>query len=139
MSASPESIVRRFEEEIVNGGRFELLGEVWAEDCEWHGGSLGDVYGLANLSAFMSANAGGAFSGMHLTIEETITTGEKVVMRFTNSGTQTGPFMGAEATGKRAEWLGIGIFTVRNERIVEAWFGEDILGMMLQLGVVDRG
>jgi predicted ester cyclase len=44
--------------------------------------------------------------------------------------------MGAPATGKRAEWLGIAIYTVVNRKIADAWFGEDVLGMMRQLGVV---
>jgi hypothetical protein len=30
----------------------------------------------------------------------------------------------------------IGIYTVRDGQIIEAWFAEDILGMMLQLGII---
>ena len=33
-------------------------------------------------------------------------------------------------------WLGVGIYTVRDGRIVEGWFAEDVLGMFRQLGVV---
>jgi predicted ester cyclase len=44
--------------------------------------------------------------------------------------------MGNPATGKHAEWLGIGIYTVRDGRIAEAWFAEDILGMLQQLDAV---
>jgi len=44
--------------------------------------------------------------------------------------------MGAPATGKRAEWFGVAVYTVVAGKITEAWFGEDVLGMMLQLGVV---
>ena len=57
-------------------------------------------------------------------------------MRFTNSRIHTGTFIGAPATGKRAEWLGVAVYTVVAAKITEAWFGEDVLGMMLQLGVV---
>jgi predicted ester cyclase len=41
--------------------------------------------------------------------------------------------MGAAATGKHAEWLGIAIYTVVDGKIADARFGEDVLGMMLQL------
>jgi predicted ester cyclase len=51
-------------------------------------------------------------------------------------GTHTGPFLGTPATGRRAEWVGIGIYTVRDGKITEAWFGEDILGMLFQLGAI---
>jgi predicted ester cyclase len=44
--------------------------------------------------------------------------------------------MNTPATGKRAEWLGVGIYTVRDGRIAEAWFAEDILGMLLQLDAI---
>jgi len=57
-----------------------------------------------------------------------------VVLRFTNSGTNVGPFMNRPATGKRAEWLGI--YTVRAGCITEGWFAEDILGLLLQLGAI---
>lgn len=33
------------------------------------------------------------------------------MVRFTDGGTQTGPCLGAPATGKYADWLGIGIHT----------------------------
>ena len=44
--------------------------------------------------------------------------------------------MGNPATGKHAEWLGIGIYTVRDGRITEGWFAEDILGLLLQLDAI---
>jgi len=135
--ADPVTLVKRFIERVVNGGDLSLIDELWAKDLAWHGGSLGDLEGLPALKRFMHANAAGAFSGMHLRIDDIVSVGSKVVVRFTNSGTQTGSFMGAPPTGKRAEWLGIGIYTVVNGRIVEGWFGEDVLGMLIQLGIVN--
>jgi steroid delta-isomerase-like uncharacterized protein len=129
-------VVRRFIEEVINGGRLELVDELWSEDLAWYGGSLGEIHGLAAYKAFLGASTKGAFSRMHLTIHDVVAADGKVAVRFTNSGTQTGAFMGAPATGKRAEWLGLAIYNVVNGRIAEAWFGEDVLGMMLQLGVV---
>ena len=73
---------------------------------------------------------------MHLTVEEIVSAGQKVVVRFTNRGTQTGPFMGTPPTGRHAEWLGIGIYTVTSGKISQAWFGEDVLGLLMQLGVI---
>ena len=68
--------------------------------------SPGDIHGLAALKAHMAASASGAFTGMHLTVQDIVPAGNKVAVRFTNSGTQTGPFMGAPPTGKHAEWPG---------------------------------
>ena len=137
IASDPVAVVRRFLDEVVDGGNLEAIDQLWAEDLAWHGGSLGDLYGLAALKAHMVASASGAFTGMHLTVNEIVAAGNKVVVRFTNSGTQTGPFMGTPPTGKHAEWLGIGIYTVTGGKISEGWFGEDILGMLLQLGIVN--
>jgi predicted ester cyclase len=73
---------------------------------------------------------------MHLEIHDVIAGGDKVVLRFTNSGTNVGPFMNNPATSKHAEWLGIGIYTVRNQRITEGWFAEDTLDMLTQLDAI---
>ncbi|MER5940408.1 SDR family NAD(P)-dependent oxidoreductase [Streptomyces sp. NPDC001928] len=132
----PETVVRRFLDEVVNGGDLSKVDDLWAEDLRWHGGSLGDVRGLAAFKNMMATSAADAFTGMHLDVQDVITSGDKVVVRFTNSGTHTGPFMGTPATGRHAEWLGIGIYAVAGGRIAEAWFGEDVLGMLLQLEAV---
>ena len=73
---------------------------------------------------------------MHLEIHEVIATADKVVLRFTNSGTNIGPFMCNPPTGKHAEWLGIGIYAVRDGRITQGWFAEDILSILLQLNLL---
>jgi predicted ester cyclase len=134
LATEPETVVQRFLTEVVNGGNLAANDELWAEDLIWHGGSLGEVHGLAAYKEFMAANGAGAFTGMRLTIHEVITAADKVVVRFTNSGTHTGPFMGVPPTGVRAAWLGIGIYTVTSGRISEAWFAEDIFGMLQQFG-----
>ncbi len=64
-----------------------------------------------------------------------MSSGDKVVVRFTNSGTHTGPFMGAAPTGKHAAWQGIGLYTVTGGRISEAWLAEDIPSVLRQLGL----
>ena len=130
------AVVRRFIDEVINGGRLDLVDDLWSKDLAWHGGSLGEIHGLSAYKTFLGAAASGAFSGMHLKVHDVVAADGKVAVRFTNSGTHTGTFMGAPATGKHAEWLGVAIYTVVDGKIAEAWFGEDVLGMMLQLGVV---
>lgn len=131
------AVVRRFIDGAINGGDLAVIDDTWAEDLTWNGGSLGTYEGREAFKAFAEANASGAFADMHLEIHDVIARDDKVVVRFTNSGTNVGAFMGNPATNKRAEWLGIGIYTVRDDRIVEAWFGEDVLGMLVQLDAID--
>jgi predicted ester cyclase len=127
------AVVRRFIDGAVNGGDLAVIDDTSSDDLIWNGGSLGTYEGKDALKAFMAQNAAGAWEGMHLEIHDVIAAGDQVVVRFTNSGTNTGPFLANPASGKHAQWLGIGIYTVRDGRIPGGWFAEDILGMLQQL------
>ena len=76
----------------------------------WHGGSLGIFEGKDAFKAFTQADSTGAFADMHLEIREFSVGGDRVVARFTNSGTNLGPILNNPPTGKHAEWLGVGIY-----------------------------
>jgi predicted ester cyclase len=130
------AVVRRFIDGAVNGGDPAVIDETWSEDLLWHGGSLGTFKGRAAFKTSFIANATSTWNDMHLEIHEVIASGDKIVLRFTNSGTNVGPFMGTPPTGKHAEWPGIGIYTVRDGRITEGWFAEDILAILIQLEVL---
>lgn len=128
------AVVERFLEQVVNKGHFELIDQLWAKSLVWHGASLGEIRGIDAYKKVMKSAAGSSFSDMHLDIKDIIASGDKVVVHFTNSGTNTGSFLGQPATGKHATWEGIGIYRMDNGKIAEAWFVEDILGQQQQLG-----
>jgi predicted ester cyclase len=131
-----EAVVRRFIDGWVNGGDLDVIDKTWSDDMSWHGGSLGTYHSRDAFKDFSAANAAGAFANTHLEIHELIAHGDKVIVRFTNSGTNIGPFLNNPPTGRHAEWLGIGIYTLRGGRITEGWFAEDILGMLIQLEAI---
>ena len=62
--------------------------------------------------------------------------GDKVVSRYTWSGTHQGEFYGVPATGKRVNWTVTATFRIADGKIREAWLNWDQLGLMQQLGVV---
>lgn len=128
------AIVKRFIEEILNAGNFNLISEFWTADMTWHGGSLGEVHGIENYTTMLKGAASGSFKEMHLTVKDMIVSGERVVVYFTNSGLNDGDFLGFKSTGKHLTWDGIGIYRIHNGKIAEAWFSEDLLGMFLQAG-----
>lgn len=132
----PAAVVHGFVDEVLNGGDIDAVDRFWHHDLRWHAGSAGDLKGIDDYRASLRAAVGGAFTGMHLTVHDTLVDGDTVVLRFTNSGTHDGSFLGVEASGKHAAWDGIGIYALRDGKIAEAWFGEDVLGMLVQLGAV---
>ncbi len=79
-----------------------------------------------------------AFPDLHITIEDQIVEGDKVVIRFTARGTHKGNLMDIPPTGKQMTTSGITVSRVVNGKFVESWTDFDALGMLQQLGVVPR-
>jgi predicted ester cyclase len=76
------------------------------------------------------------FPGFQSTIEDLLSEGDKVVLRFTFRGTHQGEFMGIAPTGKQVTMSGINILRIADGKIVEMWNQEDVLGMMRQIGAI---
>jgi len=76
-----------------------------------------------------------AFPDLRLAIDDQIAEGDKVVTRWSATGTHQGELMGTPATGKSTTVTGIGIDRIENGQVVEAWGNWDALGMFQQLGL----
>ncbi|HEY5003800.1 MAG TPA: ester cyclase [Ktedonobacteraceae bacterium] len=76
------------------------------------------------------------FPDQHIAVDDIIGEGDKVVVRSTFSGTQTGPLMGFPPTGKHCTQSQISIFRLANGKVIEYWFNADDLGMIRQLGLL---
>jgi steroid delta-isomerase-like uncharacterized protein len=76
-----------------------------------------------------------AFPDLTHSIEELITSGDKVIVRFTARGTHKGEFYGIPATGNMIELSGIAIFRIEDGKVVEERAEADMLGFMQQLGM----
>ena len=77
-----------------------------------------------------------AFPDLHLTVEDVIAEGDRVVVRNTVTGTHRGEYMGVGPTGKSVTYNEIFIFRFANGRVAETWGVVDVLSQMKQLGVV---
>ena len=121
--------------EIFNDGNVGLIDELYATDYV----NRTTPPGTAPTREGFKQWAKGlrtAFPDIHYTIDDTIEAGDKFVSRVTATGTMRGDFAGMPATGKHATWSEIHIVRVSNEQIVEHWGIVDMLGMLVQLGVV---
>lgn len=68
--------------------------------------------------------------------EEVIAEGDKVMIRFTMSGTQTQPFMGMPATGKPVRVTAMNIYELKDSKIVREHSVPDLFSMLMQLGML---
>jgi len=76
-----------------------------------------------------------AFPDYAHSVKDIIAKGDKVAVRCTYSGTHEAEFMGVPATGNKMEYGGIGIWQIKEGKIVGGWIMEDMLLLMEQLGM----
>ena len=77
-----------------------------------------------------------AFPDLHVTIEDLIAEGDKIVSPNTVTGTNLGDYMGRAPTGKRVAYDEIFIFRFAGGRIAETWGVVDVFSQMRQVGVI---
>ena len=130
-----KTIERRYMEEVWTKGNLAAVDELVATNYVDHTpmpGASPDLQGLKQFVTVVTA----AFPDWQPTIEDMIAEGDKVVVRFRGRGTHKGEFMGIPPTGKQVAMMAIAIHRIAGGKIVENWLQADMLGMMVQLGVV---
>lgn len=84
----------------------------------------------------MAAMLWAAFPDIEQTVEETVTEGDKVAVRFTVRATHKGNFMGTAPTGKQITVSGMGILHIADGRVSEFREELNIMGLMEQIGAI---
>jgi steroid delta-isomerase-like uncharacterized protein len=76
------------------------------------------------------------FPGLQHTVEDVWATDDRVALRLTIRGTQTGTFQGMPPSGKEIAIESINMVRMADGRPVEHWIQYDALGMLQQLGAM---
>jgi len=134
------ALIRRAINEIFNEGNLQAADELFADNYIWHPGDgiseptdrEGHKRDYIRLRT--------AMPDLHLTVEDMVADGDKVVTRFTITGTQTGDFKLADdqivkPTNHQLVWTGITIHRIQNGKVVEAYINYDKARMDRQLGM----
>ena len=132
---SNEAIVSRFIEEVINQGHLSAADEIVAEnfiELDPLPGQRQGREGLKEVIAMLRA----AFPDIHWNTDETVSAGEKVVTRFTWTGTHRGPFLGIPPTSKPVRVKGVVIDRLVSGKMTDSSILMDTFGLMQQLGVV---
>ena len=134
MSAEENKTIALRASEIVNQKYPDLIEELYPPDFVWHG-PAGDIRGYEQAKQ-LSYTFFAAFPDAHITDEDLIAEGDKVVRRYTTRGTHQGETeMFGPPTGRQIEQKGITIHRIEDGKIVEEWEAFDSLIMLQQLGL----
>lgn len=129
-----KALARRVIEEGYSKGNLAVIDEIFAADFIDHDPELGLT---GNREGFKQAIRAirDVFPDIRGKLEDSIAEGDKVVERWTVTGTHQGEFMGIPPTGKQISMPTIVITRFSGGKAVERWSAHDMLGMVEQLGV----
>lgn len=130
-----ERLARRHFDRVWNRGDFEK--DVLADDYRVHTNTgTQEEHTLEEFEAQITESRE-AIPNLRKEVDDVIATDDRVVIRYTMTGTQEGEFKGVPPTGEDVEIAGVGIYRIEDGELAEAWYVADFLRAMSQLGVVE--
>ena len=128
-----EAIVRQVLK-LIDERKLDEAFELYALDYIYHG-PAGELRGRDGIRGLWEVFLAG-FPDLHSTVEDMVSQGDKVVLRWRIEGTHTGEFMGVAPSNKKINLGVTEIFRCANGQLVEAWDQFDQLSLMRQIGAI---
>jgi steroid delta-isomerase-like uncharacterized protein len=117
-----EALAIRYHQDIFQNGKLEVADEILSPDFVIRNPVLPEELrkGPEGTKKYASAVIT-AVPDRKLVHHDVLSKGDKVLIRWTNSGTHTGPLFGNPATGKTYVATGFDLFRISNGKIKELW------------------
>ncbi len=132
-------IFNRYLEEFWNKGDLTVADETLAPDVRFHDLiALGLPPGPGGVKQNYLAFRKG-FPDLQMTVEDMVTEGDRIAIRWTAHGVHKGDFQGIPATYRSGTITGMSFVRMVDGKIVEGWQDLDALGLLQQLGMFPSG
>ncbi len=117
-----QSLALRYHKDIFQEGKIETADEILSPDFVIHNPVLPEELrkGPEGVKKYASAIME-AVQNRKLVQDDIVAKGDKVMIRWTNSGINTGPLFGNPSTGKPYVATGLDLFRISNGKIMEIW------------------
>ena len=135
MSDQNKATARRIVEDHWNKKNPALIEELFATNCAFHTPD-GALQGQDGARLLYDAYAT-AFPDFRLQSDDILADGDKVVVRYTFTGTHEGALADIPASGKQANVQGIVIFRLAGGKADEVRFVWDKFALMQQIGAFE--
>jgi predicted ester cyclase len=126
-------IVREYTQRVFNEHNPDLASDYLTPEVKWHGGLLGAVEGLANITDMLRGFIG-ALPDLHAAEQDIVAKGDTVAVRYVVEATHDGNLLGIAPTGRRVRWDAVDIYRLADGTIVEEWAGDDLAAILYQVG-----
>ena len=129
---TPRQAVEAFYDRVWNRRDKAAIPELIHADFTFRG-SLGPIMtGHAAFSAYVE-EVTEALADYRCTILDVVSEGERAFARMRFEGIHQAPFLGFAPTGRRVEWAGAALFTLKSDKIADLWVLGDLQGLREQL------
>jgi predicted ester cyclase len=129
-----KQLVRHFTDEVYNQHKKSSIDVYVHPDFVDHSPGTGaDARGIDYVKAQWDRNYA-AFPDLHLTLDDVLAEGDKVVARWTSDSTFKGALGDVAGKGQKVSVQGVSIFRIQDGKIIESWDFVDRAGMLLQAG-----
>jgi steroid delta-isomerase-like uncharacterized protein len=135
---SNKATFKRLYDAVITGDAeviSQTIDAVVEPNVLYHGPIMGGATGAQALKQVWPVLLR-AFPDLHVTVEDVIAEGDKVVFRDTVTGTHQGEYRGLPPTGKSVTYNEIFIRRFAGGRIAEIWGVVDVFSQMQQLGAI---
>lgn len=135
MSERNKAISKRIFEEIYSRGNLDLIDELVSPNVVNHTAPPGLPPGTEGFKQQVSMIRN-AMPDLQSNVDDLIAEGDKIVTRWTGTGTHLGEMMGIPPTGNTIVVSGVNVERIANGKVVEHWSVFDQLDFMQQLGAI---
>lgn len=117
-----KDLIRRVFEEIIPAGDPTAMRALMAPDFLDHDPLPGQPAGAAG-GEYVVSTMHTAQPDLRFAIHDLVAEGDRVVIRWTLHGTNTGPMLGRPPSGQPVDFAAIVIFRIADGKIAERWAG----------------
>jgi steroid delta-isomerase-like uncharacterized protein len=132
-----KAIVRRWFD-AQSSATYDLatLDELTAPDFVYHSPSWPEVRTHEERKQKIIIEFTAAFPDLKYDLKDVIAEGDKVVLRYSLSGTHKGEFAGIPPTNKRFDLTSLCVLRLADGKVAEMWVENNSFVMLQQLGVI---
>lgn len=117
-----KALVRRVFEEVIPAGDPTAMRDLVAPDFLDHDPLPGQPAG-AQGAEYVVSTMHGAHPDLRFAIDDLVAEADRVVVRWTLRGTNTGPLFGRPPSGQPVDLRALVIFRIADGRLAERWAG----------------
>lgn len=133
-TAEKEALIHQLLD-LIDERKLDAAFQLYAEDYIYHGPGGQELRGRDGIRGLWDVYLTG-FPDLSSTVEDMISQGDKLVLRWTIRGTHTGEFLGVPASNRKITLPITEIFRIADGQFVEAWDQYDRMTVMQQIGAI---